>query len=215
MSPKVAISNGLGFESIKVRRSSARVFVSYHHSKNVDQVDGRSSCAKLIKLLNANGMEVLGRSVQEFEIGIGWDAKEIKRYIADEYLDETNVTIVLIGRRTWQRKFVDWEIRASLHKKSGLIGIFLPSHPNFALESSQWDFGTVPPLLADNCIKQFPYGTLHKWEEDPEVIKNWVQGAMERSKQIRPELGRPPIFNNLRGARWNLRHKHRQKLRSP
>ncbi|MGH8510260.1 MAG: TIR domain-containing protein [Gammaproteobacteria bacterium] len=41
----------------------------------------------------------------------------------------SSCTIVLCGAATHQRKYVDWEIKATLDKKHGLIGVWLPSLP--------------------------------------------------------------------------------------
>ena len=48
------------------------------------------------------------------------------------YLGDSTVTIVLVGRCTWARRYVDWELQASLRSgvaatPNGLIGIILPS----------------------------------------------------------------------------------------
>lgn len=53
-----------------------------------------------------------------------------KRFLAD-----STVTIVLIGRCTWARKFVDWEIQSSLRQPAiglpnGLMGILLDRSAN-------------------------------------------------------------------------------------
>ena len=54
------------------------------------------------------------------------------RRVRELYLTDSTVTIVLIGRCTWARKYVDWEIASTLrndsnNKRSGLLGIRLPS----------------------------------------------------------------------------------------
>lgn len=56
----------------------------------------------------------------------------VMRAIRENYLTDSTVTIVMIGKCTWARKFVDWEIASTLrndsnNKRSGLIGIQLPS----------------------------------------------------------------------------------------
>src|SRR4051812_6738861 len=53
---------------------------------------------------------------------------EIRR----RFLQDTSVTIVLVGSCTWSRKFVDWEVQASLRQPAdglpnGLLAIVL--HP--------------------------------------------------------------------------------------
>lgn len=56
--------------------------------------------------------------------------------IRDNYLRDSSVTIVLVGKDTWKRKFIDWEISASIRNtqnnpRSGLFGIILPTHDDY------------------------------------------------------------------------------------
>ena len=44
------------------------------------------------------------------------DDDYVMRRIREEYLSDTTVTLVFIGKETWTRKFVDWELAASLHQ---------------------------------------------------------------------------------------------------
>lgn len=64
------------------------------------------------------------------------------RYIADavreEILGDSTVTILLLGRDTWKRSFVDWEIAASLletphRQRNGILAMPLPSMGNKAI----------------------------------------------------------------------------------
>ena len=45
--------------------------------------------------------------------------------IRDNHISGTSCTVVLIGAQTHQRKYVDWEIKATLDKQHGLLGIVL------------------------------------------------------------------------------------------
>ena len=56
----------------------------------------------------------------------------VMRRIRDLYLKDSIVTIVLVGRCTWARKFVDWEVQSSLRNPAdaypnGLLAIQLYS----------------------------------------------------------------------------------------
>lgn len=56
----------------------------------------------------------------------------VMRRIRELYIQDSTVTLVLIGKCTWARRYVDWEIQASLcHGETivpkGLLGIVLPS----------------------------------------------------------------------------------------
>lgn len=59
------------------------------------------------------------------------DPDYVMRQIRERFLQDSTVTIVLIGRCTWARKFVDWEVQASLRRRAqgpppnGLLAILL------------------------------------------------------------------------------------------
>ncbi len=68
--------------------------------------------------------------------------------IREEYLTDSSVTIVLLGRCTWSRRFVDWEVYSTLrndklNRRSGLMAINLPSIANSYS-------GRLLPRVADN-----------------------------------------------------------------
>jgi hypothetical protein len=48
----------------------------------------------------------------------------IKRWI-DNQLEGTSVTVVLIGKETSQRDWVRYEIRRSVEKKNGILGVYI------------------------------------------------------------------------------------------
>ena len=117
---------------------------------------------------------------------------DIQRYIRDEYLADTTVTVVLIGVETWQRKHVDWEIGASLRDtdangRGGLVGIVLPKHPDYAKPTKHPR--RIPPRLADNLVGDNPYARVYDWPKpfEPETVAKWIEAAFTRRK------GEPPI----------------------
>jgi len=52
------------------------------------------------------------------------DDSDIKKWI-DKQLEDTSVTVVLIGGKTAGRKWIDYEIESSHGKKNGLLGIYI------------------------------------------------------------------------------------------
>ena len=54
------------------------------------------------------------RSVKIGAIPNGLTLDEISRRVRDDYLSDSTVTVVLVGKDTWRRKHVDWEIAATL-----------------------------------------------------------------------------------------------------
>lgn len=74
----------------------------------------------------------IDRSVDTGDISDDLDDQAIRQKIRDEYLRDSTVTILLVGRNTWRRKHVDWEIYSSMfdgqvNKKSGILVVNLPS----------------------------------------------------------------------------------------
>jgi hypothetical protein len=102
-----------------------KVFVSYHHA--VDQ--GYKEA--LLKLNGSHNIFIDG-SVDTGDIDEALDDQAIREKIRDDYLQDSTVTIVLVGTGTKGRKHVDWEIYSSMYdgtvnKKSGVLVINLPS----------------------------------------------------------------------------------------
>ncbi len=69
--------------------------------------------------------------------------------IRKKYLGDSTVTMVLVGRCTHSRRYVDWELKTSLRKgtytPNGVMGIILPSCTTGAY---------LPPRLAANWNKE-------------------------------------------------------------
>ena len=60
------------------------------------------------------------------------DDDYIKSHISGKYMADSTVTVLLVGRCTWARRFIDWEVAATLrdspkNKRSGLVAYKLPS----------------------------------------------------------------------------------------
>ena len=121
-----------------------RCFISYHHADEVEVRD-------FIRNFSTGGQIFTSRALGvEFESEViqSNNTDYVLRAIRERYLATTSVTIVLIGRSTQSRRYVDWEIAASLRNMSGgpangLLGVKLPSY----LEGDGY-----PPRLNDNLI---------------------------------------------------------------
>ena len=88
-------------------RRRHKVFVSYHHEN--DQ-GNRNRFERLF----VDGYDVMdSRSVKIGAIPNGLTLDEISRRVRDDYLSDSTVTVVLVGKDTWRRKHVDWEIAAN------------------------------------------------------------------------------------------------------
>ena len=75
--------------------------------------------------------------------------------IRQGYLHDSSITLVMIGNCTWSRRYVDWELQASLRSgpsttPNGVLGIKLPSYVS----------GQYPERLNENLVAPGPLGFL-------------------------------------------------------
>jgi hypothetical protein len=93
----------------------------------------------------------------------------------------------LVGRDTWGRKYVDWEIDATLAKEHGLIGVQLPSAP---ITPNRTVF--VPHRLYDNI--QSGYAVWLSWAQ-------LTTSTTELTRFIEIANAKPKYLINNSGAR--------------
>ena len=135
-----------------MERTTRNCFVSYHHENDQKYI------SKLRNIISQ--MKVADYSLKD-DIGHLTDDTIYKK--VREKMRTCSVTIVLIGERTGHRKWIDWEIWASLRsynhpydtfksfKPNGLLGIFLPTYTH-----------SIPDRLKDNMDSG--YAVSMKWE---------------------------------------------------
>jgi Thoeris protein ThsB, TIR-like domain len=112
-----------------------KIFVSYHHGGDRDWYDAfsRTFCDQY-EVVKDNSP---GRAIDSD------DADYVRWCLSADFITGSSCTIVLIGRDTWGRRFVDWEIDLTLQKEHGLIGVVLPTG------------GVAPPRLQDNVRSRY------------------------------------------------------------
>lgn len=102
-----------------------KVFISYHHANDQWAKD------ELVEW-NKTSQVFVDRSVDSGDISDDLLDDAIRVKIRDEYLRDSTVTILLVGKETANRKHIDWELYSSMrdsakNKKSGIVVILLPS----------------------------------------------------------------------------------------
>lgn len=105
-----------------------KTFISYHHADEEEVSD-------FIDYFDHDHDVFISRGIGASMAGDVIDSTNgdyIKQRIRQLYLPNTSVTLVLVGKETWGRRFVDWEVAASLRNTStssrnGLVAITLPS----------------------------------------------------------------------------------------
>ena len=154
-----------------------RVFFSFHFDD--------SWRANQVRMANVVvGADVAGfydHSLYE-EKKRGGDA--VRREILNQ-LDGTSVTVVLIGTHTAERPWVDFEIRESIKRDNGLVGItihHLPAPPWPGAPADRWGVsqpGTWPPAL--------PAGTpVYAWDpKQREAFARVIEEAAQRGERLK------------------------------
>lgn len=148
-----------------------KIFVSYHHKLDQKYYDAFSSKFH-------DTYESIHDASLDSEIDSD-DVDYVLRRIREEYITGTSCTIILIGAETYQRKYIDWEIKATLDKEHALLGIYLPSAPRNEKGI------TVPGRLYDNV--QSGYAVFTSWEKataSPESLGKYIADAKSKLKSL-------------------------------
>lgn len=174
-----------------------KVFVSYHHANDQSDRD------RFENLFAGRHDILVSKSVQIGDIGLNLKTDTIRQKIRDEYLRDSTVTVVLIGKETWKRKHVDWEIGSSIRNtmynpRSGLLGILLPDYDKPA--PGEYNPRTIPPRLYDNI--QCGFAEIRSWSNDPSAVQRWIHEAFERRTRVNPDNSRDSFVNNRSGNGW-------------
>lgn len=150
-----------------------RCFVSYH----------AADLTEVSSFLDDFGTEFIGNTVgvtDEDDFIDSEDSDYIMDRIRTKYLGNTTVTIVLIGRCTWARRYVDWEIFSSLRnsKYSSVNGLLAISLPSTASSPGK----QLPQRLADNLVRDsegrdIGYARWMKYPSSSWQLRSWIDDA--------------------------------------
>ena len=157
-----------------------KVFISYHH-------DDQDEVENFIETFDYERDVFIGRALgagMQQDIIDSSDTDYVMRRIRELYLKDSTVTIVVIGECTWSRRYVDWEIQASLRRgatviPNGLLGIVLPSVGRTP----------VPPERLKMNLKGTNNGEGYaRWIWYPQrkdTVANWIEDAFQaRSSRV-------------------------------
>jgi hypothetical protein len=105
------------------------------------------------------------------------DTDYIMDRIREKYLTDSTVTMVLVGRCTSARKYVDWEVYSSLrndrnNRRNGLLAISLPSRGK----------GVLPARVSDNVERDSAGDDVGyaRWYVSPKTesaLRRWIEDA--------------------------------------
>lgn len=146
-----------------------KTFVSFYHKDDQGYKE---------RFNNLFGDLIVSKSVEDGEIDSENSDEYIKQLIQNDCLCDTTVLVVLIGPKTKCRKHVDWEMSGALNLKvgekySGLLGIKLPTHPDYGIGRTGYD--RIPARLADNF--RSGYAVIRDWTEDRVKMQEYIEHA--------------------------------------
>ncbi|QVK20849.1 TIR domain-containing protein [Mycoplasmatota bacterium] len=182
-----------------------KTFVSFHsddefYKKQLDQLSEYSDL-------------FVNKSVKEGDIPDEWPDERIRRVIRDDFLSDTTVTILLVGKNTMKRKFIDWELHASMintdkNPQSGIVCVNLPTIRQARRASSErekqlinkygnWtrfnnkgefekNYPYMPNRIIDNFVSNVDIAVVD-WDvivKDFNVLKELIDISFSRRKKI-------------------------------
>jgi len=163
------MANGLNSGLAVMKR---KVFVSYHHGNDRSYYDAFiSAFSNAYDVVHDNSVE---RAVNSD------NADYVIRRIRENYITGSSCTIVLCGPQTPWRKFVDWEIKATLDRQHALVGVILPTNP-LNIDNKY----TVPDRLHDNIQTGFAiWVDWSTFTQSHEAVRQCIEVAKLRSTQL-------------------------------
>ena len=117
------------------------------------------------------------------------DPDYVMRRIREKHIGVASVTIVLVGSCTHSRRYVDWEIKASLQQgkdrlPNGLLTIQLLSCPNGAY---------LPPRLERNLRANDyqGYARYYRYPRTPAELRRWIDEAFQARRTRADQIVNP------------------------
>ncbi len=165
------------------------IFLSFHQTDELEASIWKKRFGQYFNEIRSLGLSEFGEDFAEhIESG---DSDYVMRKIREDKITGTSCTVVLIGQCTWARRYVDWEIAATLRnfsdsQQGGLIGVQLPR----ALEHS---WSRLPPRLELNLQKvegkEVGYARFYPPAPSDGTIAQWVEDAVARRDSMNPATG--------------------------
>lgn len=147
-----------------------KVFISYYHG---DQDEVNTFVREFSDVFIA---KTVGVKDGDFDFDSN-DPQYIMRKIRETKLSDSTVTIVLIGSCTHSRRYVDWEVKASLQQGSslpnGLIAINLPY---------MGEISALPERVSNNILRNgqnedIGYARYYVYPDSKQTLYNWIEDA--------------------------------------
>jgi len=176
------MSSGWWPASRPVERIRRKVFISY------DSRDQQST-ENFVRRWTVQDRVFIPRFVGCFDEALinSGDIEYVMGRIRREYLADSTVTLVLMGTCTHSRRYIDWELKASLRRgeaylPNGLLAVALPGHRSLYL----------PDRLRLNVGSG--YAKFYAYPESADALADWIEEALQASSE------KPHLIQNPAGA---------------
>lgn len=157
-----------------------RVFISYYHEDQIEVNNFINTFDRERKIFTYRALGAL----DDINLMDSTNTDYIMGRIRRDYIKDSTVTIVLIGKNTWGRRYVDWEIKASLmqgqNNPNGLIGIKLPSAGRYP---------KIPERLELNVSSG--YAKVYDYPIRKDNLENWIEEAYRNRMVKRNSITNP------------------------
>ncbi|MYF45727.1 MAG: hypothetical protein F4223_04680 [Rhodobacteraceae bacterium] len=181
-----------------------KTFISFHHEDDLFKKDFEKQWGEQFK-------GFVSRSVRDGDIDKNKSTEHTRQLIRDNFISDATVTLVLVGKNTWKRKHVDWEIASSIrdtrkNPRTGLLGLFLPTYSEHVsgmktsvLKKAEngliYNPYNIPPRLYDNI--ECGFAKLYSWPNSPIDLRLWIHDAFKHSKKCLPNNNRAGFAKNI------------------
>lgn len=145
----------------------ARIFVSFHHKLNQKHAD---LIRQIIK--KYNHIDITLNEGNKIDNEESLTDEQIRQKIRDKFLKDVDVTIVIVGSDSKNRKHIDWEIRSTIHKfenhrDSGIVVI------NVIDTKYSW-------ILDDELVKKYDATSINERSWPEKIDKKEIEWLPER-----------------------------------
>lgn len=136
-----------------------KVFFSFHYIRDLWRVN----------VIRNSGV-VEGAAAAGFSDASLWEEAKKKgdaaiKKLIDDGLVGSSVTVVLIGAKTSTRKYVDYEIRKSIERGNGLLGVRIHQIKDSSGQTDSWGSAPAALITAGAPVYDYQYGKLGEWVE--------------------------------------------------
>lgn len=150
------------------------IFISYYHADQMAVNDFVQRFSVREKIFTPF-MLAQGQSFGD-DIVNSSDPNYVMQQIRRRYFGQSTITIVLVGNCTHSRRYVDWEIKASLQK--GGVGGQLP-HGLMAIDLSKVRGNKFLPqrLLSNYKVDHSGYAPFYYYPQSGQELREWIEIA--------------------------------------